>query len=82
MICRYLLSYSLSWADELAHPYLSPNLVAAVLSGYTAQTLTQAKTLELLRGILSVEELPDRDEPRAEDLRGAFQGHAGPRHGT
>lgn len=76
------LRLGLSWADELAHPYLSPNLVAAVLRGYTAQTLTQAKTLELLRGILSVEELPDRDAPRAEDLRGAFQGHAGPRHGT
>ena len=68
------LRLALSWPDELAAPYLSPVYVAACLNGYTAGSLTAARTLELLHGLLTIDDLPHRldDESR---LRRAFEGH-------
>lgn len=68
------LRLGLSWSDELAAPYLSPVYIAACLDGYAAGSLTAARTLELLHGLLTIDDLPRRlhDELR---LRRAFEGH-------
>ena len=62
---------------ELAAPYLSPGFVARVLGAYTVGDLTAARTLELLRGTLRVDDLPPMEPGRPEDLRHAFAGHGG-----
>lgn len=70
------LRLGLSWPDELAALYLSPVYVAACVNGYAAGSLTAARTLELLHGLLAIDDLPHRldDEPW---LRRAFEGHDG-----
>ena len=55
------LRLGLSWKDELEAPYLSPAFVAACLTGYTSSTLTESRVLELLRGMLSANDLPALD---------------------
>ncbi len=69
------LHLGLSWPEELAPGYLSPGFVAATLEGYTSGRLTQARTIELLRGTLDVEELPAVSPLSLDDLRGSFAGH-------
>jgi len=69
------LRLGLSWTDELQAPYLSPAFIAACLTGYASGSLTGARTLELLHGLLTVEDLPYR-APDDSSLRRAFEGHA------
>ena len=69
------LRLGLSWKDELQSPYLSPGFVAASLTGYTSSRITKERVLELLRGILSVEQLPAEEPPSLEAFRGSFEGH-------
>jgi transcriptional regulator with XRE-family HTH domain len=71
------LRLGLSWNDELAAPYLSPTYIAACLTGYTDSSLTEAKVLELLRGVVGHEDLPQVEPATLSDLRQAFRGHAG-----
>ncbi len=69
------LRLGLSWNDELAAPYLSPAFIAACLTGYTSAKLTESRVLELLRGMLSVDDLPELDAPSMETLHESFEGH-------
>lgn len=48
--------------EELAAPTLSPSIAKAVLWGYRTYRLGLGRTLELLQGTLTEEDLPDRDE--------------------
>jgi len=68
------LRLGLSWPDELAAPYLSPVYVAACLNGYTAGDLTAARTIELLHGLITTNDLPHRPDDKLR-LRRAFEGH-------
>lgn len=70
------LRLGLSWADELESPYLSPGFIAACLQGYTLSKLTEARTLELLRGLLSADDLPTL-ESSIDSFRRSFEGHPG-----
>ena len=70
------LRLGLTWNDELVAPYLSPGYVAACLMGYSALKLTEERTLELLRGSLSVDELPVADVSHSEQVRRSFEGHS------
>lgn len=72
------LRLGLSWNDELGYPYLSPGFIAGCLTGYTSSKLTRARVIELLRGLLSVEDLPDVDPPTLEAFRRSFKDHTGP----
>lgn len=72
------LRRGLDWAPDLEGPSLSPRFMAACLSGYTAGELTQARTLELLRGVLGADELPAVEPLSLDNLRPAFAGHAQP----
>jgi transcriptional regulator with XRE-family HTH domain/Zn-dependent peptidase ImmA (M78 family) len=74
------LRLGLSWKDELEAPYLSPAFTSACLMGYTAGKLAESRVLELLRGMLSVDDLPALDTPSVDALRRSFQGH--PRSGS
>lgn len=65
----------LAWVPELTPPALSPGFVAAALRGYGDGTLTQARTLELLRGVLGAADLPEATPVTLDDLRSAFEGH-------
>lgn len=72
------LRLGLGWAIELDPPYLSPGFVAACLNGYVTSTITQARSLEILRGTLDLAELP-RVNPETQDvLRRSFTGHTVP----
>ncbi|MTD15430.1 helix-turn-helix domain-containing protein [Nakamurella sp. YIM 132087] len=68
------LRLGLSWSDELTAPYLSPGYVAACLNGYAAGVLTPARTLELLHGLLTIDDLPQPLDDK-QRLRRAFEGH-------
>lgn len=68
------LRLGLTWSTELASPYLSPQFSAACLTGYTSGTLTAARTLELLRGTVTTDDLP-RPVTTLDDLRPSFTGH-------
>jgi transcriptional regulator with XRE-family HTH domain/Zn-dependent peptidase ImmA (M78 family) len=72
------LRLGLAFAEELAAPYLSPGFVAACLTGYTSSVLTQAKALELLRGLLRVEDLPAMDSFSLDEYRRSFEHHSQP----
>lgn len=65
------------WSDELDPPYLSPRLTSEVLNAFVQGRLTRVRTIELLRGTLVEQDLPDQELPRLEDLRTAFAGHDG-----
>jgi len=69
------LRLGLSWNDELEYPYLSPGFIAACLKGYTSSSLTEARVLELLRGLLDTKDLPTPDSPSLDILRRSFEGH-------
>ncbi len=69
----------LAWKDELDYPYLSPGFIAACLTGYTASKLTEARTIELLRGLLTTDELPIADSSPLDAFRRSFEGHTGSR---
>jgi hypothetical protein len=69
------LRLSLSWADELASPYVSPGFAAACLNGYVSGRLTSDRTIELLRETLAKSDLPRQDAPSLDDLRSSFAGH-------
>lgn len=69
------LRLGLSWAEELEHPYLSPGFIAACLTGYTSSKFTEARVLELLRGLLSATDLPEMEPSSLDDLRRSFTGH-------
>jgi Zn-dependent peptidase ImmA (M78 family)/DNA-binding XRE family transcriptional regulator len=49
-----------AWAEELAAPSVPPAYSADVLAAYASGELAAAKTLDLLRGTLTAEELPAR----------------------
>lgn len=68
------LRLGLTWSEELASGYLSPQFCAACLTAYTHGTLTAARTLELLRGTVTADDLP---EPvvTCDDLHSSFTGH-------
>ena len=67
----------LSWVDELASPYLSPQFTAACLNGYVTGRLTADRVLELLRNTLVDADLPNPEPPSLSDLRKSFMGHDG-----
>ncbi|OIJ28570.1 hypothetical protein UG56_001970 [Nocardioides luteus] len=69
------LRLGLSWSDQLSDDYLSPGFTAAALQGYARASLTQERVIELLRGTLSVADLPPQDPASIDDLRRAFIGH-------
>lgn len=69
------LRLGLAWDDELEHPYLSPGFVAACLTGYASSRLTEARTLEMLRGLLRAEDLPLVTAAGQDSLRRSFEGH-------
>lgn len=72
------LRLGLDWAVELEPPYLSPGFVSACLNGYVKARLTQARTLELLRGILGPNDLPEVEPASLDSLRRSFAGHTSP----
>jgi transcriptional regulator with XRE-family HTH domain len=69
------LRLGLSWIDELGYPYLSPAFTSACLTGYASATLTDGRVLELLRGILTADDLPQQDDLTLDGLRRSFDGH-------
>jgi len=71
------LRLGLSWNDELEYPYLSPGFIAACLTGYTSSGITEARVLELLRGLLSGKDLPTAESPSLDAFRRSFEGHTG-----
>lgn len=71
------LRLGLMWLDEFSAPYLSPSFTSAILNAYAAGRLTSARTLELLRGTLTTDQLPTRTSGSIEDLRRSFAGHNG-----
>ena len=71
------LSLGLPWRDELEAPYLSPSFIASCLKGYTSAALAESRVLELLRGTLSVDDLPAPESSSMDALRRSFEGHTG-----
>ncbi|MFD6095436.1 helix-turn-helix domain-containing protein [Nocardiopsis flavescens] len=69
------LRLRLSWDNELSSPYISPAYASACLNGYTSGRLTADRTVELLRGTLSAEELPRKNALEPDDYRRSFAGH-------
>lgn len=71
------LRLGLTWLDEFSAPYLSPSFTAAILNAYVAGRITGARSLELLRGTLTADQLPTRTGGSIEDIRRSFAGHDG-----
>lgn len=69
------LRLGLTWRDEFSAPYLSPSFTAAILNAYATGRLTSARSLELLRGTLTANQLPTRADGSITDLRRSFAGH-------
>ncbi|MGD9620650.1 MAG: helix-turn-helix domain-containing protein [Mycolicibacterium sp.] len=67
----------LTWEKEPKSPYLSPSFAAACIEGYTTGRLTAARTVEVLRGTMTRDDLPERPPQTLSDLRRAFGGHVG-----
>lgn len=67
----------LTWAREPKSPYVSPSFAAACIEGYTSGRLTAARTVELLRGTMTLDDLPERPPRTLDDLRRSFTGHGG-----
>lgn len=62
----------LSWDDEPRCPFISPGFAAACVQGYTSGRLTAARTIELLRGTMTYEDLPEREAESLESVRRLF----------
>jgi transcriptional regulator with XRE-family HTH domain len=62
----------LSWDDEPKCPYLSPGFAAACVEGYTSGRLTAARTIELLRGTMTRDDLPEREMESLDNVRKLF----------
>jgi Zn-dependent peptidase ImmA (M78 family)/transcriptional regulator with XRE-family HTH domain len=60
------------FAVELDPPSIPPGYAQSVVTAYRRNLLTSARTLDLLHGTASEEDLPDPDGPSLEDLRGEF----------
>lgn len=67
----------LTWEKEPKSPYLSPAFAAACIEGYASGRLTAARTVELLRGTVTRDDLPERPSQTMDELRRAFAGHVG-----
>jgi Zn-dependent peptidase ImmA (M78 family)/transcriptional regulator with XRE-family HTH domain len=65
----------LTWEKEPGCPHLSPGFAAACVEGYTTGRLTTARTLELLRGTMTQDDLPERQARSLDDMRRSFAGH-------
>lgn len=65
----------LTWTREPRSPYVSPSFTAACIEGYTTGRLTAARAIELLRGTMTREDLPERPPKTLDDLRRAFARH-------
>jgi Zn-dependent peptidase ImmA (M78 family)/transcriptional regulator with XRE-family HTH domain len=65
----------LSWEKEPKSPYLSPGFAAACVEGYSTGRLTAARTIELLRGTMTRDDLPERPARSLDDMRRSFAGH-------
>ncbi|SKV36680.1 transcriptional regulator [Mycobacteroides abscessus subsp. massiliense] len=65
----------LAWNDEPKCPYLSPGFAAACVKGYTSGQLTLARTVELLRGTMTKDDLPEPLPRSLDSLRRSFAGH-------
>lgn len=61
--------------EDLACGYISPAFRSAVLNGYSSGVLTEARTLELLRGALDRRDLPLPAAATDDDLQAALVGH-------
>lgn len=62
----------LSWDDEPKCPYLSPAFAAACIQGYVVGRLTTARTIELLRGTMARDDLPERGHRSLNDVKKLF----------
>ena len=69
------LRLGLSWSDELTSPYLSPGFVSACVNGYADEKLTKSRSLELLRGTVTAQDLPPKHARSIDHVRAAFTGH-------
>jgi Zn-dependent peptidase ImmA (M78 family) len=65
----------LSWEKEPSSPYLSPGFAAACVESYTTERLTAARAIELLRGTMTRDDLPERPPRSLSDARRSFTGH-------
>lgn len=54
--------------DELRPPSLSPALTAAIVEAYIDRKMTAGRAVELLRGALAEDDLPERRKETAEDF--------------
>ncbi|QRZ05781.1 XRE family transcriptional regulator [Mycolicibacterium austroafricanum] len=66
------VALKLSWDDEPKCPYVSPGFAAACVEGYTSGRLTAARTIELLRGTMKREDLPEREAESLDSVRKLF----------
>jgi len=64
-----------SWVDELNRPYVSPGFAAACVNGFVSGQLTSDRVIELLRGTLAEDDLPQQELPSHDDVRKSFEGH-------
>jgi transcriptional regulator with XRE-family HTH domain/Zn-dependent peptidase ImmA (M78 family) len=71
------LRLGFSWTDELASGYLSPGFVSACVKGYFDGKLTKSRSLELLRGTLTGQDLPQKHSRSLDEVRASFSGHDG-----
>lgn len=65
----------LNWEPDVDSVDLSDRFVAGCLNGYGMHRLTRERTLEMLRGILVADDLPE-PELTPEDFRPSFEGHS------
>ncbi len=61
-----------TWTPELEAPSVPVGYTRKVLAAYVAGRITEERTIELLRGALTAEELPTRIPETLEAFRGAF----------
>jgi hypothetical protein len=61
------------WLPELDAPSVPPGYASRVVHAYRCGKLTAARTIELLWGTMSEDELPDVEEIPLEGLRREFE---------
>ncbi len=61
-----------TWTPELEAPSVPVEYTREVLAAYIDERITAERTIELLRGALSADELPTRSPETLETFRGAF----------